>query len=278
MTATRAALIQQAVTKLTNAGVPDAIRDARLLMRWAGGHDGAGLAAAMNEETSPTEAAHFADAVDRRAAREPLSHITGQRLFWDRAFQVTPDVLDPRPETECLIADALHRGPFRRILDIGTGSGCILVTLLAEWPGATGIGTDTSLAALQIAARNAETLGVSARTEFVTTNWTDGVDGPFDLIVSNPPYIGADEMEHLSPEVRLHEPHAALTPGGDGLDAYRAIAPRLRPLLAPGGIVMVEIGPTQSEAVAALFAGAGLNVQMIIPDLDQRARVVVAQA
>lgn len=278
MRATRAALIQQAVAQLTRAGVPDAMRDARLLMRWAGGHDGAGLAAAMHEIPSGVEADRFAQATQRRGTREPLSHITGQRLFWDRAFHVTPDVLDPRPETECLIADALHRGPFGRILDIGTGSGCILVTLLAEWQDASGIGTDISPVAIDIATRNAVAIGVNDRANLLQTNWTDDVTGPFDLIVSNPPYIGADEMADLSPEVRLHEPHAALTPGGDGLDAYRAIAPRLRPLLAPGGLVMVEIGPTQSEAVAALFASAGLNVQMIIPDLDQRARVVVAQA
>ena len=278
MSATRAALIQQAVTQLTEADVPDAMRDARLLMRWAGGYDGASLAAAMPETPPANEAERFLKAVNRRAAREPLSHITGQRLFWDRAFHVTPDVLDPRPETECLIADALHRGPFRRVLDIGTGSGCILITLMAEWPGSTGIGTDISAAALQVAHQNAIAIGVADRTDLVETSWADGLDGPFDLIVSNPPYIAADEMAELAPEVRLHEPHSALTPGGDGLDAYRAIAPRLRALLAPGGLVMVEIGPTQSEAVAALFAGAGLNVQMIIPDLDQRARVVVAQA
>ena len=209
------------------------------------------------------------------ASRPPPS---GERLFWDRAFRVTPDVLDPRPETEVLIAEALHRGPFERILDIGTGSGCILLTLLAEWRGATGIGTDISPAALEIAAANAALLDVAGRAGFLLTDWTDAVAGPFDLIVSNPPYVTAEEMAALAPEVRLHEPHGALSPGGDGLDAYRAIAPALRPLLAPGGIAMVEIGPTQYEAVAALLAASGLNVLMVIPDLDQRARVVVAQA
>ena len=278
MSMTRAALVRAAAERLAAAGVPDAGRDARLLMRWAGGRDGAGLAAVIEEPPGAEEAARFAAAADRRAAREPLSHITGERLFWDRAFRVSPDVLDPRPETEVLIAEALHRGPFGRILDIGTGSGCILLTLLAEWPGATGIGTDISAAALEIAAANAAALELSERAGFLLTDWTDRVAGPFDLIVSNPPYIAADEMAALSPEVRLHEPHGALSPGGDGLDAYRAIAPALRLLLAPGGLAMVEIGPTQYEAVAALLAAAGLNVLMVIPDLDQRARVIVAQA
>jgi release factor glutamine methyltransferase len=278
MSATRATLIRAAAERLAEAGVTDAARDARLLMRWAGRHDGAALAAVIEDTAPLDEAARFEAAADRRAGREPLSHITGERLFWDRAFLVTPDVLDPRPETEVLIAEALRRGAFERVLDIGTGSGCILLTLLAEWPGATGLGTDISPAALEIAKANAAALDLAGRVEFLQTNWADAAAGPFDLIVSNPPYIAANEMAALSPEVRLHEPHGALTPGGDGLDAYRAIAPALHPRLAPGGFVMVEIGPTQYEAVAALLATSGLNVLMVIPDLDQRARVIIAQA
>lgn len=277
MSATRQALIGAASARLTEAGIPDAARDARLLMRWACGLDGAALAAAMEEVLSEQEAGAFTAGLERRAAREPLSHITGNRLFWDRHFRVTPDVLDPRPETECLVADALHRGPYRRVLDIGVGAGCILLTLLSEWPDATGVGTDISSAALAVAAQNAASLGVSDRAALVQTDWTDDVSGRFDLIVSNPPYVSEAEMRGLAPEVRDHEPALALSPGGDGLDAYRAIAPRLLGLLTPGGTVMVEIGPTQSEQVAAILAAAGLNVLMIIPDLDQRARVVVAQ-
>lgn len=278
MTGTRAALIRAAAERMDAAGVPDAGRDARLLMRWAGGLDGAALAAAIEEVPTEDEAHRFAAAADRRTAREPLSHITGQRLFWDRAFRVTPDVLDPRPETEVLVAEALHRGPFRRILDIGTGSGCILLTLLAEWPGATGIGTDISAAALAVAGENAAALGVAGRAGLIQGDWTADAAGPFDLIVSNPPYITADEMAGLEPEVRLHEPWSALTPGGDGLDAYRAIGPAARALLAPGGLLLVEIGPTQYESTASILAVSGLSVLMVIPDLDQRARVIVAQA
>lgn len=277
MSATRATLIRDASALLDAAGVADAGREARLLMRWAGGHDGALLAAVLGQAPSAREATRFADGTERRAARQPLSHITGQRQFWNRAFRVTADVLDPRPETECLVAEALHRGPFRRVLDIGIGSGCILLTLLAEWPEAMGVGTDSSAAALAVARANAVDLGVTDRADLALTDWTDGVAAPFDLVVTNPPYIDEAEMATLEPEVRLHEPAAALSPGGDGLDAYRAIAPRLPDLLAPGGLALVEIGPTQYDTVAALIAGAGLNVLMVIPDLDQRPRVVLAQ-
>ena len=278
MTHSRAALIRSATAQLDKAGVDDPGRDARLLMRWASDLDGAGLATAMHDAPHSAQADRFAAAVVRRVRREPLSHITGQRLFWDRAFHVTSDVLDPRPESEMLIAEALHRGPFQRILDIGTGSGCLLLTLLAEWPAAAGTGTDASSAAIEIARKNADILDVADRADLTETDWTDGVDGPFDLIVTNPPYIAEAEIPGLSPEVRLFEPRAALTPGGDGLAAYHAIAPRTVELLNPGGLVLFEIGPTQYDAVAAILASAGLSVRMLVPDLDQRPRVVVAQA
>ncbi len=278
MSQSRAALIRAATEKLDAAGVPDGARDARLLMRWAADLDGASLAAALGDVPGQAEAQAFQSAIDRRAGREPVSHITGQRLFWGREFLVTPDVLDPRPETETLIAEAINRGPFERLLDIGVGSGCILLSLLAEWPDASGIGTDTSTAAIQIARQNADRHGIADRALMIETCWADGVQGPFDLIVSNPPYIAADEMAGLSPEVQLHEPHAALSPGGDGLDGYRAIAPVLRGLLTPGGVAMLEIGPTQYEQVAAMLASAQLSVVMVIPDLDQRARVIVCQS
>ena len=277
MSTTRAALIRMAALRLAAAGVADAGRDARLLMRWAGGHDGAELAALIEEVPPIEEAERFRSGAARRAERQPLSHITGRRLFWNRMFQVTPDVLDPRPETESLIAEALHRGPFQRVLDIGIGSGCLLLTLLAEWPGATGVGTDRLAATLKIARANAVDLGVADRADLTQTDWTDGVEGRFDLVVANPPYIAAGDMALLAPEIRLHEPQVALSPGEEGLEAYRAIAPRLPGLLVPGGMVLIEIGPTQYEEVAALIAMAGLNVLMVIPDLDQRARVIVAQ-
>lgn len=276
MSDSRAVLIQAAAVALRASGVPQPERDARLLMRWASGLDGAALSAREAEPAPEDEAERFRDAARRRGNREPLSHITGERLFWGRPFQVSAAVLDPRPETEVLIGEALHRGPFRRILDLGTGSGCILLTLLAEWPGAEGTGTDLSPDALEVAKRNAQALNVTERCELVRADWTDGVNGEFDLIASNPPYLAKAEMSALSPEVQ-HEPHAALTPGGDGLAAYRAIAEGAGRLLAPGGLLMVEIGPTQSMEVAAILAASGWSVAQIVPDLDQRARVVTAR-
>ncbi|MEO1493730.1 MAG: peptide chain release factor N(5)-glutamine methyltransferase [Pseudomonadota bacterium] len=272
---TRAALLRQATEALAAADVPDPARDARLLLRWASGLEAAALSADLETPPNDLEAHRFAKAIGRRAARTPVSHITGTRAFWGRDFRVTPEVLDPRPETETLIAEALHRGPFRHVLDLGTGSGCILLTLLAEWPEATGLGTDTSDAALAVATSNADTLGID-RVTFANHDWWDGIDGAFDLIVSNPPYIAADEIPALSPEVREHEPRAALTPGGDGLAAYRAIATGAVSHLAPGGLLMVEIGPTQYYDVSAILAGARLLVHAEIPDLDQRSRVIVA--
>jgi release factor glutamine methyltransferase len=275
---TRAELLRAATERLARTGVPDAARDARLALRWAAGLSGAELAAALEAPAPEHEARRFAAAIGRRADREPLSHITGMREFWGRAFAVGPDVLDPRPETEVLVAEALQRGAFRRILDLGTGSGCLLVTLLAEWPEATGLGTDVSAAALAMARRNAVRAGVAERAIFVEADWTEGVRGQFDLVVSNPPYLAAAEIEGLEPEVREHEPRIALTPGGDGLDAYRRIAAGVRRLMDPEAWLMVEIGPTQSELVAAIFAGAGLSVLRVIPDLDQRPRVILARA
>jgi release factor glutamine methyltransferase len=272
---TRAALLREATATLSAAAIEDPARDARLLLRWASGLGAAALSADLGAAPNDLETHRFTKAVARRAARHPLSHITGTRTFWGRDFAVTPDVLDPRPETETLIAEALHRGPFARVLDLGTGSGCILLTLLAEWPQATGLGTDRSAAALDIARQNAATLGID-RAALEQHDWWTGIEGRFDLIVSNPPYIAADEIPALAPEVRDHEPRAALTPGGDGLDAYRAIAAGTIRHLAPGGLLMVEIGPTQYHAVAAILAAAGLLVQAEIPDLDQRPRVIVA--
>ncbi len=263
--------------RLARAGVPDPARDARLALRWAAGLDGAALGAALDAPAGADEAARFAGAIARRAAREPLSHVTGSRVFWGREFGVGPEVLDPRPETEVLVGEALHGGPVARVLDLGTGSGCLLVTLLAEWPGATGLGTDISPGALARARSNADLLGVGDRAAFALADWTEGIQGSFDLIVSNPPYVAEAEMAGLDPEVREHEPRIALTPGGDGLDAYRSIATGIRGLMAPGARLMVEIGPTQSHAVAAILAAGGLRVTAIIPDLDQRTRVVVAR-
>jgi release factor glutamine methyltransferase len=274
---TRADLLRAASDTLAAAGIADPAREARLLLRWAAGLSGAALAGVLAEQAGEDEARRFAEAIRRRARREPLSHITGEREFWGRTFAVGPDVLDPRPETETLIAAALHRGPVPRVLDLGTGSGCLLVTLLAEWPQARGVGTDISGPALALARANAGRHGVAARAAFLMTDWTDGVEGAFELVVANPPYIAEGEIATLSPEVRDHEPRVALTPGGDGLLAYRRIAAGVRRLMSPGALLMVEVGATQSMAVSAIFDEAGLAVTGVGPDLDQRPRVVLAR-
>lgn len=273
---TAAFALRDATARLAAAGVPDPARDARLLLAHALGIAPDRVLLALQDPLPATAAARFDAALAARAQRQPVSQITGQRLFWGRSFRVTADVLDPRPETETLIAAALQR-PFARVLDLGTGSGAILLTLLAERPEATGLAVDLSPAALDVARTNAENLGLAERAAFQQSDWLANVVGQFDLIVSNPPYIAAAEMADLSPEVRDWEPHLALTPGGDGLDAYRVIAAQVPAHLAPDGQLMVEIGPQQGQAVAELFTAAGLHTARILQDFDGRDRVVAAK-
>lgn len=264
-----------AVARLRAAGVEDAPRDARLLLAHAAGIAPDRLTLHLQDALDDDAAGAYEALIARRCAREPVSHLTGQRLFWGRNFKVSRDVLDPRPETEILIVEAL-KAPFARVLDLGTGSGAILLTLLAECPLASGVASDLSPAALAVARSNAMALGVDGRARFVEGSWFAPVDGEFDLIVSNPPYIAADEMAGLSPDVLLHEPHMALSPGGDGLQPYRDIAAGALAHLAPKGRLLVEIGPTQGAAVAEFFAKAGLVDVRVIPDFDGRDRVVAA--
>ncbi len=270
---TIAEALRAAVPRLRAAGIEDAARDARALMAHAAGLTPDRLTLHMTDALTPVQAADFAEHVAARCRRQPVAQITGQRLFWGRPLRVTSDVLDPRPETEVLIETALS-APFSRVLDLGTGSGAILVTLLAETDGTTGAGVDLSPDALAVARGNARLFGVMGRAEFLVSDWFGAVTGGFDLIVSNPPYIAAAEMADLAPEVRDWEPHLALTPGGDGLDACRAIAAGVLAYLAPGGRLLVEIGPTQGEAVTAMFLAAGLENPRVHSDLDGRPRVV----
>lgn len=269
------AALAAAVRRLREAGIPDAPRDARRLLAHALGIAPERLTLHLSEELPEGATAAFEAALARRERREPVSHITGRRAFYGRDFRVTRDVLDPRPETETLVELALSR-VFARVLDLGTGSGCILLTLLAERGEATGLGVDLSEAALAVARGNAEALGID-RAEFLRSDWCEAVEGQFDLIVSNPPYIAADEMPGLAPEVRDWEPEMALSPGGDGLEAYRAIAACAPAHLSPGGWLMVEIGPTQAAAVSGLFRAAGLENVTIHSDIDERDRVVCAE-
>lgn len=267
--------LRLAIPRLQAAGITDAPRDARALLAHAAGIAPDRLTLHLADPLTPEAETAFATAITRRTNREPVSHITGTRLFWGRPFRVTPDTLDPRPETEILVEEALQE-PFLKLLDLGTGTGCILLSCLAGMPMATGTGTDIHPATLTVAEGNARSLNLAPRARFVLSDWFTAIQGRFDLIVSNPPYITEDEMAALSPEV-LHEPRRALTPGGDGLDPYRAIARGAPARLMPQGRLIVEIGPSQGAAVAALFAAEGLTDIRILPDLDGRDRVVSAR-
>ncbi len=257
-------------------GIPNAAREARLLLAHAMSvpHERMSLLAQDDLSEDVLQSAYVM--ASRRKAGEPISHILGRRSFFGRDFFVDERVLDPRPETECMILEALKRD-FKVVLDLGTGSGAIVVTLLAECPAATGIATDLSEQALSVAIQNAKTHGVEDRLGFEVSDWFASVVGQFDLIVSNPPYIAADEMDALQPEVRLYEPRMALTDEGDGLSAYRRIVAGAPAHLTPGGRLLVEIGPTQAADVSTMMEEAGLVSVRVLPDLDGRDRVVVGE-
>jgi len=275
MTTLRAALAAGAA-RLAAEGVDGAARDARALLAEATGVPAGRLLIAPDRELSAGEIKQYQMFLDRRSRREPVARILGRRMLWGRDFQVAPETLDPRPETECLIAAALDLGPVDRFADLGTGTGIIAVTLLAEWPEARALATDIDPACLKVAAANGDRHGVAARLDCRASDWFSDVTGRFALILSNPPYIAVDEMAGLAPEVALHDPRGALTDGADGLTAYRRIAEAAPRHLVPGGTLMVEIGPTQGDEVSALFRAAGLIDVRTLPDLDRRDRVVLA--
>lgn len=255
------------VQTLKQAGIEEPEADARLLVAHALKLDRAALTAHGERALTPDQIQTIAALAARRLKREPVSRIFGSKEFWSLTLAVTEAVLVPRPETETVVEAALDivdrdgtRMERLRILDIGTGSGAIVLALLSELPNATGTATDISAAALDIARGNAERLGLLPRATFMVCNIADSVSGAFDLIVSNPPYIAHDDIAGLPPEVREYDPALALDGGSDGLDAYRAIADAACRLLAPGGWLIVELGAGQEAAVAKLFAKTGLSV------------------
>lgn len=272
-------LVDEAARRLESAGVPGARRDARLVV---------GHALSLGPETvlgrpermvSAAEAAAVLSLVARRAERRPMAQILGGREFWGLPFEVTADTLDPRPDSETVVEAALAAVPNHneslRVLDLGTGTGCLLLSLLAELPGARGLGVDASEAALAVARRNAGALSLSSRAAFAAGDWGRGLAGAFDLIVANPPYIPARDLAALEPEVAMFEPRRALSGGADGLAAYRALAPDVARLLAPAGTAVVEFGAGQRAAVASLFAAAGLEKAAVRRDLAGRERCLV---
>lgn len=266
--------------------VPDAIRaaavhiavasdtprlDAELLMAHALGLSRTDMLLRQRDLTEPTG---FDALVRRRVAGEPVAHILGVRDFWTITLAVTPDVLIPRPDSETLIEAAIAHfgasGP-ARILDLGTGSGALLLAALSEWPHASGIGIDASPATLAVAQGNAVRLGLAGRARFQPGDWAAGLEDVFDLILINPPYIGMDEPLHGDV---LHDPPSALFAGADGLDDYRRIAPDLPRLIAPGGCAAIEIGHRQAHSVAAIVATQGLR-STVRQDLGQRDRCLL---
>ncbi|WP_370401623.1 peptide chain release factor N(5)-glutamine methyltransferase [Sulfitobacter sp. JB4-11] len=273
---TAAQAMAAAAARLRAAGVPDPARDARVLLAHAASVDAARVTLIAPEEIAPEIAERFDHLVSLRAVRVPVSQLVGVRAFYGRDFAITRDVLDPRPETETLIERALAQ-PFERVLDLGTGSGCILVTLLAECADARGVGVDLSEAACLQASANAVRHGVASRADVLQSDWFDAVEGRFDLIVANPPYLAAEEMQGVAPELRDHEPRMALTDGGDGLSAYRIIADEAQGYLSAAGRVLVEIGWQQCTAVAEIFTRAGWGGVSVCQDLDGRARVICAE-
>ncbi|WP_299614449.1 peptide chain release factor N(5)-glutamine methyltransferase [uncultured Tateyamaria sp.] len=273
---TAAEAMVAATARLRAAGVPDPARDARILLAHAAQVDAARVTLIAPEDIAPDIADRYDHLIALRAVRVPVSHLIGEREFYGRRFKVSAEVLDPRPETETLVEAALSED-FERLLDLGTGSGCLLVTLLAERGDAKGVGIDLSETACLQASANAVLHKVASRAQILQGDWFDPAEGRFDLIVANPPYLSAFEMEEVSPELRDHEPRMALTDEGDGLSAFRIIADQAGSYLTAEGRVLCEIGSQQGPDVRAIFERGGWGTVAVMPDLDGRDRVVLAR-
>ena len=279
-------LLRQAGQRLAAAGVEDAPRDARLLLRAASEMPLAAQVAFPERTINAAALERFHLLLARRERREPMAQILGRREFWSLAFRVTGDTLDPRPDSETLVQAVLDRLPDRaaplRLLDFGTGTGCLLLALLHDLPGAMGLGIDLSAAALEVAAENARNLGLAHRATFRRNDWDDGIAPPvdipgFDIVLSNPPYIESAAIPTLQPEVARFEPRLALDGGADGLDAYRKLLPAASRLLRPGGLAGFEVGTHQADSVTAIGTSCGLRHIATVSDLGGIPRVVLWQ-
>ena len=268
-------IMRDAAKRLAEVGVEGAARDVRLLLAHALEIEPVEVILRETDAVDPVRLTAFEQVIARRLSGEPVSRIRGWREFYGRRFTVTPDVLDPRPETELLVAEGLKRlPPGGRVLDLGVGSGCILVSILAEREDASGVGIDMSPAALAVARANAGALGVGGRAHFVERSFADPQGEWFDLALSNPPYISRTDVETLAPDVRNHDPAMALSPGDDALLAYRQILAGLNAWLRPDGWLGVEVGIGQASDLAQLMAAAGLVDIAVFDDLAGIPRAV----
>ena len=267
-----------AQAKLKTGRIDSPAIDARLLLEAASGASRMDILTDPYRVITDDQLSAYEAMVERRLRREPVSRIIGKKGFWKIMLNVTPDVLSPRPDTETLMDVAMlafARNEAFEAIDLGTGSGAILLALLAERPAAKGVGTDISSEALAVAKENAANLDLNDRAVFLRTEWAAGFgDASFDLVLSNPPYSPTDHIATLDPEVRDHDPHLALDGGPDGLQAYRDLAPEVKRILKPGGVFAVEIGWDQGPQVKELFEAAGFTDVKIIKDLGERDRVV----
>ena len=269
-------LMMQAQARLRDANIENPGRDVRKLVAAALAVPAERLTLISGSTASPDQVAQFEAYVSQRLARKPVARILGYREFWGRKFEISADVLDPRADTETIVLEAL-KTPAKRLLDLGTGSGVLAVTLVAEWPDAQAVASDISNAALAIAKTNAAAHGVAGRVEFCCSDWFAAISGQFDLIVSNPPYISESEFPELSADVTHYDPKIALSPGKDGLAAYRTIARDAHNHLLPSGRLIVEIGASQGAAVKKIFTQIGYQEIETLKDLSERDRVVTAK-
>jgi release factor glutamine methyltransferase len=276
-------LIREFAGKFEAAGFDTPRLDARILVAHALGVEPSHLFTRSDEALGAQTRIKIEKLIERRLAREPVSRIMGAREFWGLNFKLTPETLDPRPDTESLVSAVLelkskfNDGPVR-ILDLGTGTGCILLAVLSEWPEATGVGIDINSGAVETAAENAVHLELSQQASFVVGNWAEGLPDSFDIVMSNPPYIAEDERSGLPLEVAKYDPSAALFGGADGLASYRALLPSARLVANPQGYLVLEVGSQQADAVSELLAAAGFTLEARKQDLAEIVRCLVAQA
>ncbi len=273
--------LRQAQSQLAEANVENPFLDVRILAAKALDLDRAQLLSEMDRLLSANEVSQLQTLVDRRSTREPVGRILGRREFWSLSFGLNEATLEPRPDSETLIEETVsllkdRQNDFLRFLDLGSGTGCLLLSLLKEFPNSTGLGIDCALRAIQQAETNAQHLGLAERAFFRDGNWLDNVEENFDVIISNPPYVKRGDIQNLMPEVRFHDPFLALDGGEDGLEIYRLLVPQLPERLKPSGLAVLEIGQGQAMVVTELFKQAGFLNITSHNDLSGTARCLIA--